>query len=1779
MSHVRSGAALIIAISVLAALLLLALPFVFSQTASMAGAQAAAWGGTAGRGRGTAEQTATAAAVYVNAWHLTDVLTTNTPPVQARAYSALPDALAEDGWDGQSDDRRRFAFPTGLARTGETRVPTVGAEIEDEQGKLDANALSPLVWAKVLAAVQVKDPGTLRWAWSTDTGLPLDDIFHWGGWAGRNGAIWRPASMSSPDVFVGDPLDYGRLAIGLTDHRVGLPGARYVAADQLLGAAPDILPIGSGPRDPVLNLPRIQQYIAGWEQEIRDDLKRRVPWRNQPLTRSDLAHLRRHLTFHTLGQARSGVADVGSIIDFSSLGDQAMIHDAPFGLPVANWGFITTVGSDGLPRRSRHYGGFNQGQGAQAEARGSLICVEVPPAVNLNLVEPQKPVALGLFWPQATPPPLPPVYTALDQIPLAMCDPDRGDGTSRMPVPPVDVMSWGVVTVDAGAAVADRADHLQAERRRRSVVQAVPQERAIERRWKTQADYAADLLLKRSSNMVSGPNPVNRVTDLPSTRLADAGWLEPAPLGSFSANPGINANWRATFGLATARPLADVLKAEITGWNLGAAPVAAPDVTVTPSPLGPQGLEVTGTTLAYPLTAADGPLHFTNTPPNTPDVMRPRHLSMRFRVVTFASGPTCLYEARQVALNASRSVPMPASADDQHLLRVEYQPDVSGDGWLVLKIANAAIPLAADTAETMGDEGLDPLHDNRSLAAPTKSVASKPPQWGKDVGVRRFVKGGLITRRWYQLQVVIANDRPGGQVLILDSHVGRDMLAAPGAITSSFNDGDWHAYPALRLDSALLASGSLNPVTITVAAPGGLALPDILPSRGLVRIDDEWIAYDGLGAGELLNCHRGRRQNTNQGTPMAWDENGNGVIDTVNEDTNGNGTLQPVEDINGNGHLDLDERSLPPPAWMQRPTLQTHATGARITPGWAQARLQSGRWWRGAATTTQSISLPGQWPTGTVTVASILPLNTEIRSAATTEFDFVKTPGTDTFPSKGYVRIEYQGGVLVAAYQLDAANTKMTLDWDSTPTGDISGGFFIFGSSPEVKIRLASIAVGNGDAVTDQSFRQTDGLIQVLGADGACEWIGYECVADRTALPAAANRVGGRYFVEKRGFPGSVPPGDALQPWNNSRGRQRTVEQGFASGVTILPVQDTFTSVGQTSRFESGDVLTCVPDTFRVSAVPGPPIKPIAIPVQLVVRHAARDGYPVAGGDRANDTRNELFACLAKIPDALPDPGGHSAVNPIDPVTVADPETASVPMTVLIGRGTSGDDLSPLANAPGRRGYLPRRAGWATQLDDPSAAGARIALGGPDLDRTGPGGGRVVVDDIVTGDIDGTLSDANQQANRAAGIAANPGDCAIVQIGGAYDGVLLASTALPIAVKASQDIFTRQYGLVLLDGEIFAYRRIDPANADLIARGLLGSAVCDHRLTAGSTLVPPNSANSQPSYDVHTILPVLPLPIGPVAEVLAPAGGGPLLPLTADATPIGSRGLGQDIELCDLAYDAHRAIPIPDTYDRRSGGGRPAILRAPVMLLSAADGSQDEVLRMQSAIDMNQAITAPWLRGLYGSDQRMWSAGFALGAHPPWSFPQQPPSGPSVSGPGVNPVAIGLWPRYASPLCDVGLTDANLASQLRFRGIAWASYALRLHGSRFWPADMVGSPPIEFTNPQIDGADAFAVRALAQGAAAGQLADWNLAPSKSIAAASDAFIWPSASSDPPARFGSGTISNEVDGAEVRVHWTVAPTGTTALERYGQTQGLVPRLNAATMRCRAPTRTLAVEDVR
>ncbi len=1265
MSPVRSGAALIIAISVLAALLLLALPFVFSQTASMAGAQAAAWGGTAGRGRGSAEQTATAAAVYVNAWHLTNVLTTNTPPALARAYSALPEALVEDGWDGQSDDRRRFAFPTGLARTSEVSVPTAGAEIEDEQGKLDANSLSPLAWAKVLAAVQVKDPGTLRWAWDTDTGRPLTDIFHWGGWAGRNGAIWRPASMSALDVFVGDPLDYGRLAIGLTDHRVGLLGDRYIAADQLLGAAPDILPIGSGPRDPVLNQPRIQQHIADWEQKIRDDLKKRAPWRNQPLTRSDLAHLRRHLTFHTLGQGRSGVADVGSIIDITSLGDQAMKHDAPSGLPVANWGFITTVGSDGLPRRSRHYGGFNQGQGPQAEARGSLICVEVPPAVNLNLVEPLKPVALGLFWPQAT---LPPVYTALDQIPLAMCDPDRGDGTSRMPVPPVDVMSWGVVTVDAGAAVVDRADHLQAERRRRSVVQAVPQERTIERRWKTQADYAADLLLKRSSNMVSGPNAVNRVTDLPSIRLADDGWLEPAPLGSFSANPGINADWRATFGLAMAQPLGDVLKAEITGWTLGAEPAAAPDVTVTPSPLGPQGLEVSGTTLAYKLTNSDGPLQFSG---SHLDEMRGRHVSLRFRVETFASsGPTCLFEARQPALDANRSVPMPVDAADQHLLRLEYFR-AGSDGWLVLRMANAAIPLATNTLQTMADEGNDPLHDNRSEAG-AKPVAYQPPVWGKDVGVRRFVKGGL-KQRWYQVQVVIAHDRPGGQALILDSHVGRDLLAdlpAPPAAVADLADGDWHAFPALRLESTLSPVVALGPSNISVRVPVGLGLGDLLPPRGLVRIDDEWIAYTSLGTSTLNDCWRGRRQNTNQGTPVDLD--GDGHLENNDEDPNDNGIQDlPAEtDLDGDGYWEnIDETVVP--AWMQRPTTQAHAVGARVSPGWTQARLTGGRWWRGSATTTHAVPLSTDWPTGKVTVSTILPINTLITSLSanrTTEFQFTTTTGT--FPAKGYVLIEDQGIRLVAAYELNGTTT-MKLDWDTATGGvDIQSGQIVLAST-QPTIRLASVAVQDTDNVTGRSYQEIEGLIQLMKSDGACEWLAYTCTADRSAIttpPSGPVRISGKFFVDIRGF----PAGDTAQPWNNRRGCQRTVEQAFLSGVTVLPIQDDLS--GQRLHcFESGDVVTCVPDVFRLTAVPGVSpsftAQPVAIPVQVVVRHAARDGYPAAGGDRKYDTKNEWFACL----EACTTCGASRAIPTADGVQAADSGGRCGPARCAEGFGDGRD--------------------------------------------------------------------------------------------------------------------------------------------------------------------------------------------------------------------------------------------------------------------------------------------------------------------------------------------------------------------------------------------------------------------------------------------------------------------------------------------------------------------------
>jgi hypothetical protein len=150
---------------------------------------------------------------------------------------------------------------------------------------------------------------------------------------------------------------------------------------------------------------------------------------------------------------------------------------------------------------------------------------------------------------------------------------------------------------------------------------------------------------------------------------------------------------------------------------------------------------------------------------------------------------------------------------------------------------------------------------------------------------------------------------------------------------------------------------------------------------------------------------------------------------------------------------------------------------------------------------------------------------------------------------------------------------------------------------------------------------------------------------------------------------------------------------------------------------------------------------------------------------------------------------------------------------------------------------------------------------------------------------------------------------------------------------------------------------------------------------------------------------------------------------------------------------------------------------------------------------------------------------------------------------------------------------------------------MRMYGARFDPAiaALSNGGVADVPEVPIPGAHAATVRVLAAGTGTGQLFDWDRAPHSSAGSGlTTPFAWQ--------RF----QGREVDGAEMRVHATGSSSGA-GLAALADQQGRVMRLGATDaeatavptdtgptppavlpgirLRCVAPTRVLAVEEVR
>jgi len=378
----RSGAALIIAIVVLAAMLLLGLPFLFTQSGSLSGTRSYSHSQLASVGQDSAQSMGVAAGASAVSYHWQQDGVTQGGRIYQDDWSDL--FLDLGGRDPQSGLRRvgvnriefdtrnhTFALPgdaflNGLAPAERDallqRYPTVvGLAIEDESGKLNPNHMETRAWSLLLEAVNIAD-------W-TDGLPPVADV-------GRK-----------------------QLARALANLRYQLPSGRITALDQLLQAEPPSTKAGTD--DP-------------------------VPLPRRGLTRAELERLRPYLTLAVPAQARGGLIDLGTVIGME--GSRVMLdHDAPSALlafPAAPLlvGVGTTLVLSDDNDSTLTIPAF--GETARLPKTGAAVAIDAPPAVNLHQAEDvvRRSFAPGPL-PPTTPPdatresPIPAIFTELNQLP------------------------------------------------------------------------------------------------------------------------------------------------------------------------------------------------------------------------------------------------------------------------------------------------------------------------------------------------------------------------------------------------------------------------------------------------------------------------------------------------------------------------------------------------------------------------------------------------------------------------------------------------------------------------------------------------------------------------------------------------------------------------------------------------------------------------------------------------------------------------------------------------------------------------------------------------------------------------------------------------------------------------------------------------------------------------------------------------------------------------------------------------------------------------------------------------------------------------------------------------------------------------------------------------------------------------------------------------------------------------------------------------------------------
>ncbi len=861
MSPARTAIALPMALLILVGLMLLGLPFLFSQSASRAGAATVAARQAAhvyarsalnlGIGLGIYSQEAyrSATATLPTAWtdHPTSltggVLRADGTPLDTVATTFVP--------EGEGNRLRVIApglqgttTPTAMTWNQDGQRLQVGLTIEDESGKLDGNSLGPLGWKRVLDVAGIED---------RDIGTGTGDI-------DQNFPAYGLFPVGLPPRFT-DLSPAGQLADAIVIHRI-MRGP-FRSLEDLLLVDPQ------APADTRFNDPRQSASSSA------------SPLYRPGLSRAELQRLRPLITFHTPGAGRQGMIDLGNQAAFD--GRPFIYLDCGEGLlgrdmcirQGQKWGVVAETS---LPNSSI-VGSGTVGSleivsvGTLLSPVGDGFAFQLPAPLNLNQATQKTLQALHNDLGSITNRPIKTLgltdnLTLLPWLATSTLFTEPGAAPTSRFHPPLAIASSGIIRVEAQASVLDAKNRPVASETRTAIVQAVPQQVLLAAQWRDQEELQTLVDYHTGSRLATHPKPTSHgaqsrvaiIPDATGTDWFDAIGIRPGTLKSLAdysaAPPWLPAGGGTLWASFQENP---------------ASPMWVDVDQITNDGLLSQG--TLGVSLAF--ANADA----TATPPVTERLPLKqwedfgRHLSFWVCATDELTEATRLLDVQGTEINRSR-------------LSLTWDPATD---LLALRLLTPAFP-ASTRYRFTADDPITPANENAlgwEVDPPSTSPNSYVPASNEILLAKYLGSGAFAPGRWHHIQVVVGSGGPESLALVVDGIAGRDLTRTTATqLTGSLVVGDYALLPA-----AVLSDDLPNIVTTSIPTTPGLIAPhadqttpkislsgfwdkcgvsmtlaDIFPPQGILRLGREYLRYDQMtftgDTGTIQEYWRGVRQDT-----------------------------------------------------------------------------------------------------------------------------------------------------------------------------------------------------------------------------------------------------------------------------------------------------------------------------------------------------------------------------------------------------------------------------------------------------------------------------------------------------------------------------------------------------------------------------------------------------------------------------------------------------------------------------------------------------------------------------------------------------------------------------------------------------------------------------------------------------------------------------------------------------------------------------------------------------